>query len=208
MSRAACCERVSRMRYTTASSRVTLHTHHGFATGRSISRHHVSSAPTIGAWRTSCPSASYVGRSTSATVASWSQRVCESTTSPSRRMMRTCRSRGRWSPRCNARIRSWSWRTRSFIGHLLRGATMHATRSQMLDVDSRGLTAHLLERERLTAADTVMIGDRAADVLAARANGVRAIGVLWGYGSKPELRAAGAEVLCAEPRALAGCLTA
>src|SRR6266700_4435315 len=52
MSRAACCERVSRMRYTTASSRVTLHTHHRFATGRSISRHHVSSAPTIGAWRT------------------------------------------------------------------------------------------------------------------------------------------------------------
>ena len=41
-------ERLSRIRYTTASSRLTLHTHQRFAAGRSISRHHVSSAPTIG----------------------------------------------------------------------------------------------------------------------------------------------------------------
>ena len=93
------------------------------------------------------------------------------------------------------------------------GLDRHFTRVYGVDLggrldDKKDLLAHLLERERLTAADTVMIGDRAADVLAARANGVRAIGVLWGYGSEPELRAAGAEVLCAEPRALAGCLTA
>lgn len=40
-----------------------------------------------------------------------------------------------------------------------------------------------------------MIGDRAADVLAARANGLSAVGVLWGYGSETELKQAGAEVL-------------
>ena len=51
-----------------------------------------------------------------------------------------------------------------------------------------------------------MIGDRAADVRAAHANGLRAIGVLWGYGSERELREAGAAVLCAEPRALPACL--
>jgi len=69
-SRAACCERVSRIRYTTASSLVTLHTHQRLAAGRSISRHHVSSAPTIGDWRTYRPRASYVGWRTPASVAS------------------------------------------------------------------------------------------------------------------------------------------
>ena len=37
---------------------------------------------------------------------------------------------------------------------------------------------------------TCMIGDRAEDVLGARANGVHAIAVAWGYGSSSELEAA------------------
>jgi phosphoglycolate phosphatase len=51
-----------------------------------------------------------------------------------------------------------------------------------------------------------MIGDRAADVRAAHANGLRAIGVLWGYGSEHELRTAGADALCAHPADVAGLL--
>jgi phosphoglycolate phosphatase len=39
-------------------------------------------------------------------------------------------------------------------------------------------------------AEAVMIGDRAADVIAARAHDVRAIAVGWGYGSRAELLAA------------------
>jgi phosphoglycolate phosphatase len=35
--------------------------------------------------------------------------------------------------------------------------------------------------------DAAMIGDRAVDLTAARANGLRSIGVLWGYGSREEL---------------------
>jgi phosphoglycolate phosphatase len=42
-----------------------------------------------------------------------------------------------------------------------------------------------------------MIGDRHHDVRAARANGTRAVGVLWGYGSAAELE--GAERLLAAP---------
>ncbi|HTO10980.1 MAG TPA: HAD hydrolase-like protein [Candidatus Binatia bacterium] len=72
--------------------------------------------------------------------------------------------------------------------------------------DKATLVAHLLARERVAAGAAVMIGDRAADVRAAHANGLRAIGVLWGYGSERELREAGADALCAEPRALADCL--
>jgi phosphoglycolate phosphatase len=72
--------------------------------------------------------------------------------------------------------------------------------------DKAELLAHLLAAERLRPDAAVMIGDRTADVLAAHANGVRAIGVLWGYGSEGELREAGADVLCKEPRSLAACM--
>ena len=72
--------------------------------------------------------------------------------------------------------------------------------------DKAELLAHLLEKEGLTADSTVMIGDRAVDVLAAKANGIRSIGVLWGYGSRQELVAAGAHALCGAPAELTGCL--
>jgi len=68
--------------------------------------------------------------------------------------------------------------------------------------DKADLLAHLVRRERLTAERTIMIGDRVFDVAAARANGLRAIGALWGYGSERELREAGATQLCATPEAL------
>jgi len=72
--------------------------------------------------------------------------------------------------------------------------------------DKATLVAHLLAREGIARGNAVMIGDRAADVRAAHANGLRAIGVLWGYGSERELREAGADVLCADPRVLVACL--
>lgn len=68
--------------------------------------------------------------------------------------------------------------------------------------DKRQLLTHLLAKEGLAADAVVMVGDRAVDVTAAHANGVRAIGVLWGYGSRDELLAAGAHALCATPRDL------
>lgn len=40
-----------------------------------------------------------------------------------------------------------------------------------------------------------MIGDRALDIKAAQANGLRSIGVLWGHGSAIELQEAGANLL-------------
>ena len=45
------------------------------------------------------------------------------------------------------------------------------------------------------APSAVMIGDRAVDILAAHDNGLRGVGVLWGFGDRPELAAAGAEVI-------------
>ena len=72
--------------------------------------------------------------------------------------------------------------------------------------DKTNLLAELLAIERIHAADGVMIGDRAGDIVAARAHGIHSIGVLWGYGSRSELADAGADVLCASPGELASCL--
>jgi phosphoglycolate phosphatase len=48
----------------------------------------------------------------------------------------------------------------------------------------------------------VMIGDREFDIIGASVNGMRSIGVLWGYGSPQELTMSGATVLCDRPGGL------
>lgn len=58
------------------------------------------------------------------------------------------------------------------------------------------LLAYLLAQEGLNAAATVMVGDRAHDIQAAQRNGIRSVGVTYGYGSAAELQAAGADGLC------------
>lgn len=68
------------------------------------------------------------------------------------------------------------------------------------------LLAYLLVQERLNAAATVMIGDRAHDIQAARQNGIRSIGVTYGYGSVMELQAAGADMLCDQVAGIAAAL--
>ena len=50
--------------------------------------------------------------------------------------------------------------------------------------------------------DAVMIGDTAYDMAMARAAGVRAIGVAWGYHEEAELMAAGAQSVATTPRHL------
>jgi phosphoglycolate phosphatase len=72
--------------------------------------------------------------------------------------------------------------------------------------DKADLLAHLLASEQIPPQRAVMIGDRAGDVVSARANGIRSIGVLWGYGSESELQGAGADVVCWSPADLPACL--
>lgn len=72
--------------------------------------------------------------------------------------------------------------------------------------DKADLLAHLLASEQIPRHRAVMIGDRAGDVVSARANGIRSIGVLWGYGSESELEGAGADVVCRSPDDLPACL--
>ena len=51
----------------------------------------------------------------------------------------------------------------------------------------------------LGASGGTMVGDRHVDMEAARAHGLRAVGVTWGFGTEAELRDAGADVLVASP---------
>ena len=44
-----------------------------------------------------------------------------------------------------------------------------------------------LSENEASPGDAIVIGDRAADIIGARANGVRSIGVTWGYGEPEEL---------------------
>jgi phosphoglycolate phosphatase len=53
-----------------------------------------------------------------------------------------------------------------------------------------------------------MVGDRSFDMLAARAHGLRAVGVGWGIGSRAELEAAGAERIVATPAELPAAVAA
>jgi phosphoglycolate phosphatase len=58
--------------------------------------------------------------------------------------------------------------------------------------------------QRTGARASVMIGDRRHDVVGARNNGFRAIGVTWGYGTGGELLGAGAHCLANAPEQLPG----
>ena len=68
------------------------------------------------------------------------------------------------------------------------------------------LLAHLIESGVIRAETAVMVGDRAADIQAAKINGIRSIGARWGYGDPGELAAAGADLLCESPPGLPACL--
>lgn len=70
------------------------------------------------------------------------------------------------------------------------------------------LIAHILKREGLRPGDATMAGDRRYDISGAHANKLRAVGVLWGYGTRQELEEAGADALAATPAELASVLTA
>jgi len=78
------------------------------------------------------------------------------------------------------------------------GSELDGTRT-----DKGELIAHLLEEEGLDRAETVMVGDRSHDIVGAHANGLKSIGVLYGYGTKEELDSARATWLAETPEDIA-----
>ena len=66
------------------------------------------------------------------------------------------------------------------------GATMDGSRSKKADI----ITYLLQQAEK--AENPIMVGDTAYDVIGAKAHGMDAIGVAWGYGEVADMEAAGA----------------
>jgi phosphoglycolate phosphatase len=62
-----------------------------------------------------------------------------------------------------------------------------------------GMIAGALADFDTDASATAMIGDRRYDIEGAVANGVSGIGVLWGFGQRRELEAAGASAIAEQP---------
>lgn len=74
------------------------------------------------------------------------------------------------------------------------GSTMDSARVAKADVLNYALESlHIAPSERV-----VMVGDREHDVLGAEAVGLACVGVLFGYGDRPELERAGAAEIAAD----------
>lgn len=68
--------------------------------------------------------------------------------------------------------------------------------------DKCDLIRYILETEDIAHADVLIVGDRKHDILGAKKAGIMSVGVTWGYGSKQELEAAGADWIFDRPRDL------
>jgi phosphoglycolate phosphatase len=84
-----------------------------------------------------------------------------------------------------------------------RFAAIHGPELDGTNDHKHDLIAHIVAKEGVRPEAAIMIGDREFDVTAAARNGIRTIGVTWGYGSRAELEAAGAASLCDAPATLA-----
>lgn len=72
------------------------------------------------------------------------------------------------------------------------GSELDGTRTNKVE-----LIAHLLQQEQLDPSQALMIGDRKHDLIGAQRNGLQAIGVGYGFGSREELLAENPAHYCA-----------
>lgn len=82
-----------------------------------------------------------------------------------------------------------------FIG--VYGSELDGTRC-----DKTSLIAYILKKEALKDSNTQMIGDRKHDIIGAYNNGIKSIGVSWGYGTSDELQVSGANTCVDTPQEL------
>lgn len=71
------------------------------------------------------------------------------------------------------------------------GATMDGSRGEKADVIRYALEKCSIEDK----SDVIMIGDRKFDILGAKENGLKSMGVLYGFGDREELMEAGADYI-------------
>ena len=71
------------------------------------------------------------------------------------------------------------------------GATLDGSRGEKADVIRYALENYKIEDK----SQAIMIGDRKYDILGAKENGLKSIGVLYGFGDREELEEAGADYI-------------
>lgn len=75
------------------------------------------------------------------------------------------------------------------------GATLDETRNKKEDIIRYAMeTSGISDRS-----SAIMVGDREHDIIGAKKNGIDSIGVLFGYGSREELKKAGATYIAGDP---------
>lgn len=62
-------------------------------------------------------------------------------------------------------------------------------------VEKEELISHLVAKEHLLAEECIMVGDRKFDIIGAKKNGMKSVGVLYGYGEKDEFVSNGADYI-------------
>lgn len=75
------------------------------------------------------------------------------------------------------------------------GATMSGSRVKKADIIAYALESAGVEDR----SEVIMVGDRHHDIDGAKANGIKSIGVTYGYGSREELEEAGADYIVSAP---------
>lgn len=84
----------------------------------------------------------------------------------------------------------------AYFDHVF-GAELDGTRA-----DKSDLLAYALKQSGALTEGAIMVGDRKYDIIGARANGMTAIGVLYGYGNRNELEQAKAHHIVEHPEDL------
>ena len=79
------------------------------------------------------------------------------------------------------------------------GADLDGTRIRKADVIRYTLGRAGVSQSGQALEQVAMVGDREHDILGAKAVGIESVGVLYGYGSREELEAAGADALAEQP---------
>lgn len=75
------------------------------------------------------------------------------------------------------------------------GATLDKSRIEKADI-----VKFALDKNGVAPSTAVMIGDRKHDIFGAKANGLKSVGVLFGFGSRDELEEAGADFIAEKPQ--------
>ncbi len=118
-------------------------------------------------------------------------------------LLRTLRARGKKLFVATSKPETFSVRIIEHYGlaeyfEFTAGASLDKSRIEKADV-----IEYALRRGAIDAKKSVMIGDRKHDILGAKTHGLKSVGVLYGYGDKAEMTAAGADFIVEKPSDIA-----